>query len=261
MPDDFHDSSQNEVHPSRKSLFVWLAAFGFATSVFLLTNSPLLAASYPYLRAGWPSFSTGCWLRRVDPWPARGRATFYFYLATSGFLAAAAGVATLLMMVFVEQWLQRPPDVSQIILTMLAITGGLATSTLFGWLGIISALRHRIRVLIVPSLRADCHGDFSQLTTMPGRSVLNLAFFVMLIAIAVPLLAVWGIAMVILLAPDPQRREPSLWIALPLVTLPPFLIPLICIWVLSHLSTRIIARSSLECWGAVPPIEETDPWA
>ena len=260
MPDDFPDSSQNEVPPSRKSLFLWLAAFGFATSVFLLTNSPLLAAIYPYLRAGWPSFSTGCWLRRVDPWPARGRAAFYFYFAASGFLAAAAGVATLVMMVFIEQWLQRPPDVSQIILTMSVITGGLATSTFFGWLGIISALRHRFRVIIAPHLRDYCHGDFAQLTTIPGMSVLNLASFVMLIAIVVPMLAVWFIAMLAITVPQPGRPEPAPWLV-SVLGLSLLAIPVACVLILAYVSARIIARSPLECWGAAPPLEEADPWA
>lgn len=260
MPDDFHDSSQNEVHPSRKSLFVWLAAFGFATSVFLLTNSPLLAASYPYLRAGWPSFSTGCWLRRVDPWSARGRAAFYFYLAMSGFRAASAGLLSVLLIGILEQWLQRPADISAIILALSTIMGGVATSFLFGWLGIITAVKHRVRVFIVSNLKDRCHGDFTQIATMPWRETgLNPVTIVAAIAIVVPMLAVWFIAMLALTVPQPGRPNPEPWLLSTLV-LSLLVIPILCVLILAYVSTRIIARSPLECWGAAPPPEEIDPW-
>ena len=261
MPDDFPDASQNKVPPSRKSLFLWLAAFGFATSVFLLTNSPLLAAIYPYLRAGWPSFSTGCWLRRVDPWPARGRAAFYFHLAMSGFLAAAAGVATLVMMVFIEQWLQRPPDLSQIILTMSAIMGGVAISFFFGWLGLITAVRNRVRIFVVSRLKDRCHGDFTQIATMPWRETgLNPATAVATIAIVVPMLILWFIAMLVVSDPRPDAPKTEPWLLWTL-TLSLLAIPVACVSILAYVSCKAIARTPIECWGAEPPIEEADPWA
>ena len=260
MSDDFDESSLNEVHQSRRSAFLWLAVFGFALGVFLLTNSPLLAAIYPYLRAGWPPFSTGCWLRRVDPWAARGKAAFHFHLAMSGFRAASAGLLSVFLIAILEQCLQRPADISAIILALFAILGGVAISFLFGWLGIITAVRNRVRVFIVSHLRDRCHGDFTQIATMPWRETgLNPVTVVAAIAIVVPMLAVWFIAMLAITVPQPGRPNPEPWL-LSIVVLSMLVIPILCVLVLAYVSARIIARSPLECWGAEPPIEETAPW-
>jgi hypothetical protein len=239
----------------------WLIALGFAIGVFLLTNSPLLAAIYPYLRAGWPAFATGCWLRRVDPWPARGRAAFHFHLAMAGFRAGIAGLLSVVLIALLEQSLQRPADISAVILALSAIMGGVVTSFLFGWLGIITAVRHRVRVFIVSNLKDRCHGDFTQIATLPWRETgLNPVTLVAAVAIVVPMLAVWFIAMLAFTVPQPGGPNPEPWL-LPMLGLCLLVIPILCVLILAYVSARIIARSPHECWGAEPPIEATDPWA
>ena len=256
MPDHFHESSQ-----PKQTAFLWLIAFGFAIGVFLLTNSPLLAASYPYFRAGWPAFATGCWLRRVDPWPARGRAAFHFHLAMAGFRAAIAGLLSVFLIAILEQCLQRPADISAIILALFAIMGGVAISFLFGWLGIITAIRNRVRIFVVSHLKDRCHGDFTKIATMPWRETgLNPATVVSAIAIVVPMLALWFIAMLALTVPQPGGPEPAPWL-LSTLGLSLLAIPALCVLILARVSYRTIARTPLECWGAEPPpIAEADPW-
>ena len=237
----------------------WLIVFSISVGVFALTFSPLLAMTLPYLRAGWPAFQTGFWLRKADPWPARGRVGFWFHLAMAGFRAAVVGVFTLVATMVIAQQLQRDPDFTQGMIALGVILAGVVLSFSFGWWGTVIAMRHGIRIFVISDLKRLCQGDFFQFVRLPVRSYpVNPATYVMAVAIAAPSLALWFAAMLLAM---PQPGEPDLQglqmsRAMLLLALLPVLGVLIIV-LLIFLSQRMIAQSPLECWGAVPPVEQT----
>lgn len=232
----------------------WLIVFAISVGVFALTYSPLLAMTLPYLRAGWPAFQTACWLRKADPWPARGRVGFYFHLAMAGFRAAVAGVVALVLMVVIEQNLQRQADLNQVMIALCVIMAGAGLSFSFGGWGTVIALRNRVRIFVVSDLKHFCHGDFSQIARLPTLKFhLNPANYVMAVALAAPTLTLWFVA-VLLAMPKPDVRDPPVGaFGLLLLSLP--VLGILIIALLIFLSGRMIARTPLECWGAAPPVE------
>ncbi len=254
MTDDHSDDERTAPLANAKS---WLIVFAISIGVFALTFSPLFAMTLPYLRAGWPAFQTGCWLRKADPWPARGRVGFYFHLAMAGFRAAVAGVFSLVLMVVIEQNLQRQADLNQVMIALCVIMAGTGLSFSFGWWGSAIALRNRVRIFVISDLKHFCHGDFFQIVRLPMHKYLvNPANYVMAVAIAIPMLALWIVAL-LLAMPKPDERDPPEVVAVLLI----LLLPVLCLFIIAlliFLSGRMIARTPLECWGAAPPVEPSD---
>ena len=257
MADDHTDGEQTEPLANAKS---WLIVFAISVGVFALTFSPLFAMTLPYLRAGWPAFQTGCWLRKADPWPARGRVGFWFHLAMAGLRAAVVGVVTLVLMAVIAQQLQRDPDFTQGMFALCVILAGTGLSFSFGWWGTAIALRNRVRVFVISDLKHFCHGDFFQNVRLPMHKYLaNPANYVMAVAIAAPSLALWFVAMLLAM---PKPGEPDLrWLQMSRAMLLLALLSVLGILILSlliFLSRRMIAQSPLECWGAAPPVEPSN---
>ena len=254
MTDDHTDDERADPLANAKN---WLIVFAISVGVFVLTFSPLSAMALPYLRAGWPAFQTGCWLRKADPWPARGRVGFYFHLAMAGFRAAVAGVFSLVLMVVIEQNLQRQADLNQVIIALCVIMAGAGLSFSFGWWGTAIALRNRVRVFVISDLKHFCHGDFFQIVRLPMHKYLvNPANYVMAVAIAAPSLALWFVAMLLAMPKpgEPDLRGLQMSRAMLLLALLPVL-GILIIALLIFLSRRMIAQTPLECWGAAPPVE------
>lgn len=61
---------------------VWLLLLAAAWLVFELTANPALAAVVACGKFGWNDFRTGWWIRRTDPYRARGSTCFWFLLAS-----------------------------------------------------------------------------------------------------------------------------------------------------------------------------------
>ena len=254
MTDDHTDDERADPLANAKG---WLIVFAISVGVFALTFSPLLAMALPYLRAGWPAFQTACWLRKADPWPARGRVGFYFHLAMAGFRAAVAGVFAIMLMLVIEQNLQRQADINQVMMAFCFIMAGAGLSSSFGWWGTVIALRNRVRIFVISDLKHFCHGDFFQIARLPMLKFhLNPANYVMAVAIAAPTLALWFVAMLLAMS-KPDVRDPPVGVAvLLLLSLP--VLGILIIALLIFLSGRMIARTPLECWGAAPPVEPSD---
>lgn len=242
-----------------KSVATWFLVAAVSTAVFLFTMSPLLASVWPYLRAGWPAVRTAWWLRKVDPWPIRGKVGFYFHLAMAGFRAGVAGLLMVLLSGLIADARQGIPDLTQFIIAMCVILTGMSMSFLFGWWGTILAFRHGVRVFVISNLRDICHGDFSQIERLsPRRYHTNPANFVMAVAISGPALALWFAAMLTTI-PDPtQPQAPTVSAAILLGALP--VLGVGCIALLIFLSTRVIARTPQECWLAVPTSDHEVNW-
>ena len=238
----------------------WLIVFAISVGVFVLTFSPLSAMALPYLRAGWPAFQTGCWLRKADPWPARGRVGFYFHLAMAGFRAAVAGVFALVLMAVIEQNLQRQADLNQVMVALGVILAGVGLSFSFGGWGTVIALKNRVRIFVISDLKHLCHGDYFQIVRLPmHRYLVNPANYVMTVAIAAPSLALWFVVMLLAMPKpgEPDLRGLQMSRAMLLLALLPVLAILI-LALLIFLSRRMIARTPLECWGAAPPVEPSE---
>jgi hypothetical protein len=59
--------------------------------VYEVTNSPEVGAAMVCLKFGFDDVASGRWLRRTDPWPDRGRAYFWLYVASGLWKAAIVG--------------------------------------------------------------------------------------------------------------------------------------------------------------------------
>lgn len=232
-----------------------------SVGIFLLTLSPVLAMLWPYLRAGWPAVHTAWWLRKNDPWRARGNACFCLHLAMAGFRAGVAGVFMVVVMVIIQSIRQNNAMPAQFVITMCVVLAGIGLSFVFGWWGTILAYRHGVRVFVISNLCDLCHGDFSQIERVSKlRFMVNPANYVMAVAIVAPALAIWFAAMVATM-PRPGEDQKHITLPIALVWSLPGL-GVCCIVLLMYLSNRVIAATPHECWGAAVPRGEPseDTW-
>ncbi len=248
------ESQDADVPRAWRFLGQWPTIAMVSIVLLILTLNPLLTGLLPYLRAGWPALRTAFWLKQTDPWTARGTVGFLFHLGMALFRAGACGFVCVLSTVVIANVTQKQPDLRPFIVAILTIAFGCILSSIFGWIGIAIALRHRVRIFVMSNLYSVCHGDFTVATTLgPGITRTNPANYIIGVAAAAPLLAIWFAAMLTTAPGDHvDKIETAPFILLVLL---PFLI-IACIALVVFLSGRITAQSPGECWGAAMPESE-----
>ena len=97
MTDFIHDSGEEFPEGRRWQVLSLPVVLAIGWIIYEVSHSPGLAAMVMCLKFGWEDFRTAVWLRRRDPWRARGRANFSLYLASGMWKAALIGI----VMVFV----------------------------------------------------------------------------------------------------------------------------------------------------------------
>jgi|GEM_PF-6580802 len=238
----------------------WPMIAAISLGLLFLTFNPLLSGLLPYLRAGWPAFQTAVWLKQSDPWKARGTVGLVFHLCMAGFLAGSCGVACIVGTILVADAFNREPNQVALMIALGAILFGCLLSFIFGWLGVVIAVRHRIRVYVMSNLYQVCRGDFRIAMALPPHvHRTNPANFIIAIAATVPLLALWFVMMLASM-PAPGNNEEETKMVLFVLSLLP-LVGIMCIAVVVFLSRRIMASSPADCWGADIPTatdEETN---
>ncbi len=251
--------SEDAEAPQPTSIFGQWPVIALASIVLLmLTGNPLLTGILPYLKAGWPASKTALWLKRTDPWPARGTVGFLFHLCMALFCAGAWALVCVIGTAVVASITQKQPDLTQFVIAILIIAFGCCLSSLLGGIGIVIALRHRVRIFVKSNLSTVCHGDFTRATTLgPGRIRINPANYIIGVATVAPLLGTWFVAM-LMTAPGARIDKVDTTQLILMWLLP--VVAATCIAILIFLSARITANSPAECWGAeVPESEEEAP--
>lgn len=230
----------------------------FVSIVLLaLTYNPLIAGFLPYLKAGWPAVRTGFWLKRVDPWRARGTVGLLFHLCMALFRASLCGLAWLFGTLFYSIATGNEPDMVPGMIALSAIFAGSMLSTLLCWVGIVVAVRHGVRIFVATHLSHICKGDFTVAQTQrQGGVSLNPGRFIVVVATLTPILTLWFAAILTTVTNHWNRpQDPT-----PMILI--LLLPFLClagILLGAWLAERIMAKSPAECWGAqIPESEKVD---
>lgn len=215
--------------------------------ILILTLNPLLTGFLPYVRAGWPAARTAIWLKKVDPWKARGTVGFLFHLCMALFRAGAWAFLSVLVTAIVANVTQQQPDLIPFVIAISIIAFGCCLSSIIGLIGIAMALTHGVRIFVMSNLFTVCHGHFNVARTLePSVTRTNPVNFLIGIVIATPLLGIWFTAMRYT-APGVRIGEADPTQTILLCLLP--VLALFCIAVLYFLSRKIAAQSPAECWG------------
>jgi hypothetical protein len=211
-----------------------IAACLVAAVIYLITGNAIVAYLLPYFWAFWPNLRTAFWLRLNDPWRARGKACFWFYLAAAGWRAATYGLILLTCVMFLAQAGVKFNNAKPPKQEILSVPIGLAIAAMIGWVGLIAAIPSRTKVFIIPGLYDRCLGNFQNVFEIAhsyrGRNTL---MFVVFSSVFLPIL---------ILGAGLSVSFPK--IGLPILCLGPIgLLPLY-----GFFSDRIIARAPAECW-------------
>ena len=262
-PDHEIDQDESIEGPVWLLLGKWWIVASISIVLFVLTLNPLLAGAFPYVRAGWPAVRTAFWLKFADPWSARGSVGLLFHLCMASFRAGVTGLACVVGSVVAAEMFKQDPNFIQFAVAMIVIVIGCFISFLLGWIGVVIALRHGVRIFVISNLYKICHGNFSNaehVQTGPTRT--NPAHFIVAIAIAVPSLTLW-FAAILMTMPLNMNDGDDITVPIVILSLLPVL-AIACLIMLIYLSKRIMARSPAECWGAPIPdllVPEGESWA
>jgi hypothetical protein len=221
------------------------ATLAIATTVYAVTREPLLALVLPWLRGAWEPFRAAFWLLRADPYRARARVCFAFYIAAGCWRAAFEALLAVLAFIGVANATGVPPSEAEALATLWAFAGGLTLSTLIGFCAICAAVLHKLRIWISPSLRHATNNDLRLAADFgwDPKNGANYAVVVIATTLMVPLTVIGAACLI-----SPRGGELAGAIAV-------FGVPAAGIPVYIWISSRIIARSPQECW----PAETVDP--
>lgn len=235
----------------------WPTIISVSIVVLVLTLNPLLTGILPYLRAGWPALRTAFWLKKSDPWKARGTVGFLFHLCLALFRAGICAFICVLSTAFFSSMIQKEAHLTTLMIAILTILLGCFMSSIIGWIGIVIALRNRVRIFVMSNLHSICRGDFTVAKTLgTGRNGTNPGNYVIAVVTSSSLFAIWFVAMLISVPPQVNgENKTALFILLCLL---PVLV-ITCVILVDFLSKRIMAKSPAECWGVEAPESNKDP--
>ena len=229
----------------------WPTIALLSLALLILTLNPLWVGFSPYVRAAWPALRTGVWLKKADPWKARGTVGLLFHFCLALLSAGASGLVSVLVTVIATAITQEQPNLFAFMVAILIILLGCLLSSVLGWMGVAIAFHHRVRIFAMPNLYTVCQGDFARARTWgPARLHANLANIVRGVATIVPCLAIWFVAMLATIPRNPADQPQPIAVVL-LGVLP--LLAIACLIITVVISNRIMASSPAECWGAEVP--------
>ena len=217
-----------------------------------MTGSTIAAALLFAVHAGWRSFRCAIWLKRADSVAARGRACFWFYLATAFWKAAAWAFAVILIVIAIESFLGQPPPDTELIMEGFIMAGGVCLSTLVGIVAVGSALHGSVRVWVHANIRNNCNADFNRVGDPGGYYMgnprtfcngFNHAIFIVATSIGVPIV-VGATALLAWITARGQPPDAGTWVE----TLGIFALFPVAVVVYAIVADRIIARTPAECW-------------
>jgi len=90
--------------------FAWYALVAVAWLIYELTAQPGLCAPVACAKFGWNDFLTALWLRRNDPNPSRGRACYWFYIASGLWKIALMAFFLMIAILFIAGMLEPQPQ-------------------------------------------------------------------------------------------------------------------------------------------------------
>lgn len=163
MRDDAFDNLTDKAPRRRWSgALTWGGLVTAGVVLYELTHQPALGTAAMCLKFGWEDFGTARWLRRHDPWRARGWACWWMFVAWGLWKSAAVAVGVNMTVIPGMAVLERlnggrlPPDrlwaaVSGAEFTSIA---GFALSAFATLVAITVALRNRAKLWLHASVGA-----------------------------------------------------------------------------------------------------------
>lgn len=216
--------------------------------LLILTLNPLFAALFPYVRASWPALKTAFWLKKRDPWRARGTAGLYFHLCMALFWADVWAMIFVAATQIISGQPKNDHELIPMVIAAVILMVSAILSVIFSWIGMVVALRNGVKIFVVSNLCRLCHGDFAAAAKRES-SVFNPAIILIAFGTAIPLV------MAGLLASFLVARQFEDFIGF--VLLGSLIITVVlCLLSYNALSSRIAAKSPAECWGVETPESE-----
>lgn len=280
MDETWDDPDANEAAPSPwSSLLAWPVLLTLGWLLYEVTTEPALAVSVVCIKFGWADYRAAWWLRRHDPHPGRGSASFWLHVA-SGLWKTAITAFLLVFVLAVAAGLEqkhgwRPPDQAPAGPPPGAIAALLTAAVGFGLLSIATlfafglAFHHGVRLWLGPQVhrarreRVWPPGDPYD----PGENHAGRLLLTVLLIWSIPLLLLLLMAsLAVLGGPRPCMRDPS--DLHPLLATGVLMFGIIGgavgIVIIGEVLMRYtVAASADECWGpAVQPLleESWDRW-
>lgn len=190
---------------------------------------------------------TAFWLKKTDPWKARGTVGLLFHLCMALFCAGVCALVCVLGTAVIATVIQKEPNLVPFMIAIMTIALGCFFSTILSWFGVVIALRHGVRIFVVSNLYVACRGDFTSAATLAtGRILVNPANYIIGVSTVVPMLAIWFMAKLTTVPGHWQNQNELAPFILQGILL---LLGILCIVIVVFLSTRVAARSPAECWA------------
>lgn len=233
--------------PTGSPRLMWLMVIALTGVMFLVTGSPVAGAITPVLASLRRPFQSAVWIRLNDPFVGRGKACFWYLLATGCWNALVSGLIALFLLFVLANTLNEVPDIEQGGPVLIVVAVSTVGTSLIGLIALRTARKHGVRVWVHPSLRDLAQGDFPQLYGLLIPPVMcNHAIYVTAISMAFPGMAVaTGWLMWIADAAPPNARA-SIATAIGLFLLLAW--PILSIVLLVRISPKVFADDPLDCW-------------
>ncbi|MSR57973.1 MAG: hypothetical protein EXS05_09895 [Planctomycetaceae bacterium] len=242
--------------------FLWLAFAVVAFVAFELTAEPAVSVVVMCCKFGWNDVLTAFWLRRNDPWRGRGRACFWFCLASAATKVVLTAFVLIMLVVYILHAALGPRPgngaadaPATFIAASVVLMSGMPLVTLFGVIGCLSARKHGVRVWIDASLHsARRDGRWPPEVTgqqnfaNPTRLMMMGGLSLGIPCIAVPLagLLIWALAFAFWPAPGVGGRTAMLCAGAVLVVVADG----IGLWMIARHTRGVVANHPAECWNA-----------
>ena len=243
-PWNYHDAPM-QTWPERMVLPALLC---FAWLLFELTANATLSVLVACVRFGWQDLLTACWLRRVDPHPARAKTGFWFYIASGIWKTALVPVLAVMIVgvawaLFAPRAIRMDAGAAEQVWSALGVGAGASAALVFVvTIGVLHALLGNVRIWV----HHDLHRSRRQRVWPPewprpvwqhdnrGRAILATALIAITICVP-PLLYSYAVHL-------DHGGEIAAMLALVFGT------PIFATLTYASLRSRIFAHRPWQCW-------------
>ena len=256
------------------TILAWTALLLIALAVMEFTAHPAVGVMIGCSKFGWDDFRNAVWLRRVDPYRARGRVCSWFYIAVGFWKIAFISLPVLMLIVFLVGFVEQnragprndPKPTAAIVGAMIATSGSFTLAGLVSCWSFWLAVRNGVRVWIDASVRKARRSK----TWPPFAFESNLAAVLLVTAlvpaafIACALSAVGILTLLLPIIRDAFAGKPPQHVVVATIAVPLAVLGVATLftvrWIRNWLARRAIAATPFECWLAPSPPDESDPF-
>jgi hypothetical protein len=216
------------------------------------TTNAVAGALLLWVHLAWRPVENAIYILANDPWRTRGRVMAAFYVAAGCWLASAGALFELLVIFrSLEVYFGVQVNRDSIQYGVYSMFGGLAGCSVIGLFACLYAAIDPVRVWFQPRFRPDFETPSArpeQSAAGPRYVPFNYAIFVIGTALMFPIVVACAFVLAELTkdVPADQATPNNLWWEFPLIFGPPVAAIVIYAW----LSSRIVAQTPEDCWGA-----------